>query len=137
MLPKWLNHLPFISKIAVRFSVGCSQCLEPTPHIKLKSNTSTLSESRGLSLGTPVSYHRESWQGGLGMIMTVIGICLCNHTSLVVMLSKALKKTSKQQQDSSVLTEIFTQNVSNLSDKYIRKVKFSKALNYPRNVFHT
>jgi hypothetical protein len=42
-----------------------SMRLELSPHVKrVKSQRSA--ESRGFSPSTPVSSHRESWQGGLG-----------------------------------------------------------------------
>jgi hypothetical protein len=50
---KWLAHLPFTSEAA-----GSS--------LSEKSKSQRSAESRGFSPGTPVSSHRESWQGGLG-----------------------------------------------------------------------
>jgi hypothetical protein len=65
LVAKWLAHLPFTSEAA------CSSLSEnflnatrtQSPCEKSKSRRSA--ESRGFP-GTPVSSHRESWQGGLG-----------------------------------------------------------------------
>jgi hypothetical protein len=38
----------------------------PTQSSSEKSKNQRSAESRGFSTGTPVSSHRESWQGGLG-----------------------------------------------------------------------
>ena len=39
-----------------------------THHTHVKRVSQRSAESRGFSPGTPVSSHRESWQGGLGYI---------------------------------------------------------------------
>jgi hypothetical protein len=63
---KWLAHLPFTSEAtgsslsenflnATRTQSSCE-----------KSKSQRSAESRGFPPGTPVSSHRESWQGGLG-----------------------------------------------------------------------
>jgi hypothetical protein len=55
---KWLAHLPFTSEAA-----GSS---DSNPVLMWKEQSQRSAESLGFSPGTPVSSHRESWQGGLG-----------------------------------------------------------------------
>jgi hypothetical protein len=63
---KWLAHLPFTSEAAgsnlTKYFLNATR----TQSSCEKSKKSTLCRSRGFSPGTPVSSHRESWQGGLG-----------------------------------------------------------------------
>jgi hypothetical protein len=63
---KWLAHLPFTSEAAG--SSHSENLLNATwTQSSCEKSISQLSaESRGFSPGTPVSSHRESWQGGLG-----------------------------------------------------------------------
>jgi hypothetical protein len=63
---KWLAHLPFTSEAAgsnlTRYFLDAIR----TQSSCEKSKSKRSAESRGFSPGTPVSSHRESWQGGLG-----------------------------------------------------------------------
>ena len=65
--PLWATvHLPFTSEAAgsnlTKYFLNATR----TQSSCEKSKKSTLCRSRGFSPGTPVSSHRESWQGGLG-----------------------------------------------------------------------
>ena len=63
---KWLAHLPFTSEAAgsnlTRYFLDATR----TQSSCEKSKSQRSAESRVFSPGTPVSSHRESWQGGLG-----------------------------------------------------------------------
>jgi hypothetical protein len=63
---KCLTHLPFTSEVAGS-SLG-ENFLDATRTQSSceKSKSQRSAESREFSPGTPVSSHRESWQGGLG-----------------------------------------------------------------------
>jgi hypothetical protein len=63
---KWLAHLPFTSEAAgsnlTKYFLNATRAQSACE----KSKSQRSAESRGFSPGTPVSSHRESWQGGLG-----------------------------------------------------------------------
>jgi hypothetical protein len=63
---KWLAHLSFTSEAAgsnlTKYFLNATR----TQSSCEKSKSQRSAESRGFSPGTPVSSHRESWQGGLG-----------------------------------------------------------------------
>jgi hypothetical protein len=88
---KWLAHLPFTSEAAgsnlTKYFLNATR----TQSSCEKSKSQLSAESRGFSPVSPVSSHRESWQGGLGKEKkkrkkkgpTVIGICCCGDPALV------------------------------------------------------
>jgi hypothetical protein len=63
---KWLAHLSFTSKAAGSSLSENFLNATRTQSSCEKSKSQRSAESCGFSLGTPVSSHRESWQGGLG-----------------------------------------------------------------------
>jgi hypothetical protein len=63
---KWLAHLPFTSEAAGSSLSENFLNATRTQSSCEKSKSQRSAESRGFSPGTPVSSHRESWQGGLG-----------------------------------------------------------------------
>jgi hypothetical protein len=63
---EWLAHLPFTSEAAGWSPNGNFLNATRTQSSCEKSKSQHSAESRGFSLGTPVSSHRASWQGGLG-----------------------------------------------------------------------
>jgi hypothetical protein len=65
LVAKWLAHLPFTSEAAgSSLSENFLNATRTQSCEKSKSQRSA--ESHGFPPGTPVSSHRESWQGGLG-----------------------------------------------------------------------
>ena len=63
---KWLAHLPFTSEAAGSSLSENFLNATRTQSSCEKSKSQRSAESRGFPPGTPVSSHRESWQGGLG-----------------------------------------------------------------------
>jgi hypothetical protein len=63
---KWLAHLPFTSEAAGSILSENSLNATRTQSSCEKSKSQRSAESRGFPPGTPVSSHRESWQGELG-----------------------------------------------------------------------
>jgi hypothetical protein len=81
---KWLAHLPFTSEAAGSSLSENFLNATRTQSSCEKNKSQRSAESRGFPPGTPVSSHRESWQGGLGKKgPTVIGICCCGDPALV------------------------------------------------------
>jgi hypothetical protein len=66
MVSKWLAHLPFTSETAGSSLSENFLNATRTQSSFEKSKSQRSAESRGFPPGTPVSSHRESWQGGLG-----------------------------------------------------------------------
>jgi hypothetical protein len=63
-MAKWSAHLPFTCEVA---GSSLSENFLNATRTQFSCEKSQRSaESRGFSPGTPVSSHRESWQGGLG-----------------------------------------------------------------------
>jgi hypothetical protein len=63
---KWLAHSPFTSEAAGSSPSENFLNATRTQSSCEKSKSQRSAESRGFPPGTPVSSHRESWQGGLG-----------------------------------------------------------------------
>jgi hypothetical protein len=63
---KWLAHLPFTSEAESSSLSENFLNATQTQSSCEKSKSQRSAESRGFPPGTPVSSHRESWQGGLG-----------------------------------------------------------------------
>jgi hypothetical protein len=63
---KWLAHLPFTSEAAGSSLSENFLNATRTQSSCEKSKSQRSADSRGFPPGTPVSSHRESWQGGLG-----------------------------------------------------------------------
>jgi hypothetical protein len=63
---KWLAHLPFTSEAAGSSLSENFLNATRTQSSCEKSKSQRSAERRGFPPGTPVSSHRESWQGGLG-----------------------------------------------------------------------
>jgi hypothetical protein len=63
---KWLAHLPFTSEAAGSSLSENFLNATRTQSSREKSKSQRSVESSGFPPGTPVSSHRESWQGGLG-----------------------------------------------------------------------
>jgi hypothetical protein len=73
---KWLAHLPFTSEAAGSSVNENFLNATRTQSSCEKSKSQRSAESRGFPPGTPVSSHRESWQGGSL-------ICCCGDPALV------------------------------------------------------
>jgi hypothetical protein len=61
---RWLAHLPFTSDAAGSSLSENFHNATRTQSSREKSKSQRSAESRGFSPGTPISSHRESWQGG-------------------------------------------------------------------------